>query len=114
MERRPPQTKDGEFDFSKLSQETNADVIVRVLKFINDNPTLVEKLPDGSVYYGQKHVGLPSGCGFVAVYAGNPKKIEQIYLGHFLKGKADTFGYLIFDNGQGRYTGEWKEGKYHG
>jgi hypothetical protein len=50
----------------------------------------------------------------VAVYAGKPKKIEQIYLGHFLKGKADTFGYLIFDQGLGRYTGEWKDGKYHG
>jgi hypothetical protein len=52
VERRPPQTKDGEFDFSNVSSETNTDVIARVVKFINDNPTLVEKLPDGSVYYG--------------------------------------------------------------
>lgn len=40
--------------------------------------------------------------------------LEQVYLGHFEKGKSAKFGYLIFDKGQGRYTGEWYDGKYHG
>ena len=40
--------------------------------------------------------------------------VEQVYLGHFESGQASNFGYLIFDKGLGRYTGEWKEGKYHG
>jgi len=105
------------FDFSNVSQESNQTVISRVEKYCKDFPNLIEHLPDGSIYYGQKHSGQPNGCGFVAVFAPNSsgqKKIEQIYLGHFLKGKAETFGYLIFDQGLGRYTGEWKEGKYHG
>jgi len=72
--------KDANFDFANVSQETNDEVIARVVSYCERNPKLIEKLPDGSIYYGQKHSGLPSGCGFVAVYSpsvvGLPKKIE--------------------------------------
>lgn len=48
---------DGNFDFSNVSSETNEAVITRVSQYCKDNPTLIEHLPDGSIYYGQKHSG---------------------------------------------------------
>ena len=83
----------------------------------------MERLQDGSVYHGSKLDGKPSGTGFVAVFTEESEdkevsspdaELEQVYLGHFDNGKASKFGYLVFDKGQGRYTGEWYDGKYHG
>lgn len=75
----------------------------------------MSKLGDGSVYHGAKIDKKPNGTGFVAVYdCNNLDTLEQVYLGHFEQGKASKFGYLIFDRGEGRYTGEWYLGKYHG
>lgn len=103
------------FNFEAVADETNAETMARVLAFIRDSPDAVENLQDGSVYHGSKLDGKPSGTGFVAVYDENDSsKLEQVYLGHFENGKANKYGYLVFDHGMGRYTGEWYDGKYHG
>lgn len=103
------------FDFESVENESNDKTIERVKAFIRDSPSAVSKLADGSFYHGSKLDGKPAGTGFVAVYDDSyGRKIEQIYLGHFEKGKASKYGILIFDQGKGRYTGEWHDGKYHG
>ena len=103
------------FDFEAVARESNAQTIARVVAFCRDSPEAVSHLGDGSVYHGSKLDGRPSGTGFVAVFDENdPTICEQVYLGHFSHGKASKFGYLVFDRGQGRYTGEWYDGKYHG
>lgn len=85
-------------------------------------------MSDGSVYHGSFQSKKPNGMGFICVFKGKFSKfnqesmkegkiskfIEQVYCGNFKDGKADKFGYLIFDSGSGRYTGEWLTGKYHG
>ena len=103
------------FDFEAVGRESNPETIARVIAFCRENADAVENLQDGSVYHGAKLDGKPSGTGFVAVFDdAAPDSLEQVYLGHFANGKASKFGYLIFDRGQGRYTGEWYDGKYHG
>ena len=103
------------FNFDNVEEETNQQTIRRVKAFIRESPSTVSKLADGSFYHGGKVDNKPAGSGFVAVFSDTDNtKVEQIYLGHFEKGKACKYGILIFDQGQGRYTGEWLDGKYHG
>ena len=102
------------FNFEVVGQESNYETIARVMAFCRDNPDVIENLQDGSVFHGSKLNGKPNGTGFVAVFDERNETLEQVYLGHFENGKASKFGYLVFDKGQGKYTGEWYEGKYHG
>ena len=104
------------FDFEAVATETNQETIARVIAFCRDSPDAIEHLPDGSVYHGAKLDGKPNGTGFVAVFEKENvlSVLEQVYLGHFKEGKANRYGWLVFDRGQGRYTGEWHDGKYHG
>ena len=107
-------SSDKNFNFEVVGRESNEETIARVMAFCRDNQDVVENLQDGSVYHGSKLNGKPNGTGFVAVFDEKEDNLEQVYLGHFENGKASKFGYLVFDKGQGKYTGEWYEGKYHG
>lgn len=103
------------FDFQIIQQESNEQILDRVTKFCKDHPDAFQELPDGSSYYGTVIAGQPDGLGMVANLAEDgSSQVESTYIGHFHGGKASRFGYLIFDNGNGRYQGEWKDGKYNG
>ena len=106
----PPQ----EFDFELVAEETNAQTLKRVKKFIQNNTAHCDHLEDGSIYFGEKEGITPNGTGFVAVFSEDSNTMEQCYLGNFNMGKASSYGFLIFDRGTGRYSGMWEEGKYHG
>ena len=103
------------FDFESAETDSNEELIERVVAFLRDKPGSVDELPDGSFFHGAKVDNKPNGTGFVAIFDEcNSEILEQVYVGHFVDGKANKFGHLIFDRGEGRYTGEWYEGKYHG
>lgn len=104
-----------DFDFEVIAEETNQETLRRVKKFIADNQMHVVYLEDGSIYFGERDGTTPNGTGFVAVFGDDERtNLEQCYLGNFSMGKASSYGFLIFDKGQGRYAGMWEEGKYHG
>ena len=56
-----------------------------------------------------------NGMSIILVY-NDSKRVESAYIGETVEGicHSDAIGIKVYDKGQRRYTGQWKNGKHHG